>query len=555
MKLTFAICTLSLMALGQSAETPHFLAADVRPSPKSQSPTSQFMRPPASRGERYEVKNASIVDLIALAYGYNAVNILGGPSWLELDRFDILAKQPPQTPPDLQKPMLQALLAERFKLVIKEETKAMPSYVLTAGKKPQLKEADGSGDTGCKPQSASGPVGEGIGRIMLATTDGQPIQINLANGMITYQCRNMTMKTFADALPRFLGANLGVNPVLDQTGLSGVWNFEFKYSLLTNGAQRLTVPEAVDKELGLKLEDKPTPVPVIVVQSVNQKPIDNPPGTAEAFPAVRAPTEFEVATIKPANPDSKSQRFQMQPGGRLIAEGMPLQFMIGRAFNATNPDQIAGIPAWANTARFDLVAKAPADGTAQTQLDPDVLAPMMLSFLKDRFKMTYHTEQRDMPVYVLTAGKPKMTKADPSTRTWCKSPQQIPGAAPAPQGSTAIICQNVTMGQFIDLLRLRPELLLRSASAVDSTELEGSWDFRITYNQTLTLQAVGLIQAPLRAAPGGAPDNPAGAASDPVSGYSLFEAIEKQLGLKLTQQKKPATVYVIDHIEQTPTEN
>ena len=198
MKLKFGIYTLALIASGQNTETPHFLAADVHLSPKTQNP-NQFMRPPAARGERYEIRNATMVDLIGLAYGFNSLNILGGPSWLEMDRFDVIAKTPPQTSPETQKPMLQALLAERFKLVVKEETKPMPSYALTVGKKHQLKEADGSGETGCNPVSvAGGPPGAGNGIVRLATNDGKGIQINLVSGMIGYQCRNMTMKAFAN---------------------------------------------------------------------------------------------------------------------------------------------------------------------------------------------------------------------------------------------------------------------------------------------------------------------------------------------------------------------
>jgi hypothetical protein len=76
----------------------------------------------------------------------------------------------------------------------------------------------------------------------------------------------------------------------------------------------------------------------VVVDSVNQKPSENPPGTVEALPAVALPTEFEVASIKPTNPDMKMGSFLVQPGGRLVAEGLPLRFLISRAFN-TNANE------------------------------------------------------------------------------------------------------------------------------------------------------------------------------------------------------------------------
>src|SRR6516162_6976397 len=106
---------LALLAFGQNAEPPQFLAADVHVSARTQ---NQGMRGPSTRGERYELKNATMVNLIGLAYSSNATKILGGPSWLEMDRFDVIAKQPPQTSPDTQRLMLRALLKDRFKLVV-----------------------------------------------------------------------------------------------------------------------------------------------------------------------------------------------------------------------------------------------------------------------------------------------------------------------------------------------------------------------------------------------------------------------------------------------------
>ena len=548
-----AASILTLIALGQNAESPRFLAADVHVSARTQ---NQGFRPPSTRGERYELKNATMVDLISLAYSSNTTKILGGPSWLEMDRFDVIAKQPPQTLPEAQRQMLQTLLGDRFKLVIREDVKPLPSYALIVGKKPQLKEADGTGDTGCKPQSSAAPTGpgeQGVIRLILTNNGGPQTQLTLANGMIEYKCRNMTMAAFVEGLRGMFGTNLGVAPITDETGLKGIWNFDFKYSLgvtlpIAMAGERLTVAEAIEKQLGLKLEERPVPTPVLVVESVNQKPIENPPGTAEALPAIAALTEFEVATVKAASPDSRISRFQMQPGGRLNAEGVPLRLLISRAFVTNSSDQITGVPPFADTERFDVVAKAPVDGPIPGFIDPETLAPMMLALLKERFKLSFHTEERELPAYTLVATKPKMKKADPSARAWCKSPTQVPGAPPAPPGSQALICQNITMTQFADLLRGRtPDL---NSPVLDSTGLEGSWDFTLTFNPVVSLQAAVGIPRPPEAGPGG---NLTPSAADPTAGNSIYEALEKQLGLKLEKQKRPAQVIVIDHIEQTPT--
>jgi uncharacterized protein (TIGR03435 family) len=231
--------------------------------------------------------------------------------------------------------------------------------------------------------------------------------------------------------------------------------------------------------------------------------------------------------------------------GRFTSEGMPLQFLITRAFYPNNSDQVAGVPSWASSARFDVVAKVPSSN-GPPQMDAEALAPMMLALLKDRFKLAYHTEEREVQAYALVSAKPKMKKADPSTRAWCKSPAQVPGAPPAPSGSQAVICQNITMPQFADLLRGRtPDL---QQPVLDSTGIEGSFDFTLTFNPNASLLA-GLR------GPDAGPGNLAPSASEPTAGYSIYEALEKQLGLKLEKQKRTMPVIVIDHIEQTPTED
>ncbi len=67
-----------------------------------------------------------MLDLIRIAYGVDASKIVGGPSWLELDRFDVAGKAPESIPPETIKLMLQALLADRFKLALHKDTRPLP---------------------------------------------------------------------------------------------------------------------------------------------------------------------------------------------------------------------------------------------------------------------------------------------------------------------------------------------------------------------------------------------------------------------------------------------
>lgn len=244
---TVAILLIIPLVFGQSSQTaPRFEIADVQVS----SPTSAAsFRTPWIDGGRYELKNATMLDLIRTAYGFEDDKILGGPSWLEMDRFDVLAKLPADATPETVKLMLQSLLADRFKLVLHKDTKPFPAYALTVGKQPQLGQAVGGGDAGfCSQQPVSGPPGTGR--------------------MVQYNCRNTTMAAFAAGLRRMAGALMDPIPVVDQTGLGGKWNFDLTFSPQQQGLNvasvggQLTLAGAIDRQLGLKLEERQIPVPV-----------------------------------------------------------------------------------------------------------------------------------------------------------------------------------------------------------------------------------------------------------------------------------------------------
>src|SRR5262249_15324924 len=142
-RLILIACSLPLAYAQSSDSTPKFEIADVHVSPKS---SNQFFRTTPPRTGRYELKNATMVDLIRTAYEFDADKVFGGPSWLEWDRFDVAAKVPKGANMEAVRPMLRALLEDRFKLVTHKDTRPMPTYALIAGKKPQLKQAERTED-------------------------------------------------------------------------------------------------------------------------------------------------------------------------------------------------------------------------------------------------------------------------------------------------------------------------------------------------------------------------------------------------------------------------
>src|SRR5262252_6030633 len=146
MKRVLFLILLSSVVFAQTAP-PAFESADVHVSAPSKNPT---MRGGALRGGRYEIRTATMVDLISLAYGIEPDKVLGGPNWLDWERFDVVAKAPQAaTQRDLSL-MLQTLLAERFTLKARMDTKVMPAFALSAGKgKPKMQAATGADQPDC----------------------------------------------------------------------------------------------------------------------------------------------------------------------------------------------------------------------------------------------------------------------------------------------------------------------------------------------------------------------------------------------------------------------
>jgi uncharacterized protein (TIGR03435 family) len=519
------------------------VAADIHAAAKGY-PNSQAV--PAHDG-RYELKNSTMLDMLRIAYGFDADKIFGGPPWLELDRFDVTAKLPGETTPDDQKLMLQTLLEDRFKLAVRKETKPVAGYALTVGKKTALKEASGTETSGCTPQSSSGPAENGTGNLM-AMVNGTVVRLAMGPGAkITYNCRNMTMEKFAQGLRTMFGANIGTSPVVEETGLRGAWNFDLTFSFSVVGlsagdnSERISLADALDKQLGLKLEPRQIPTPVLTVESVNRTPTPNAPDLAQVMPPLLPATEFDVASVKPSDPSSHAMSFQIQPGGRVSIRGLPMSQLLYYCFNDWNSPlhpQINGSPKWADSARYDIVAKTPPN-TAP----PDMrgLGPAFIAVLKDRFKMAYHVEQQPGPAFSLKAAKPKLQPAAPANRTSCKASAAQAGS---PGGQRLLTCKNITMAQFADYLSYAGNGINGPVS--DDTGLDGAWDFTLNFNFAAMMMPVANA-----AQPGG----DAQAAAEPTAGYTLFEAVEKQLGLKLESVKKPQPVYIIDHLEEKPTED
>jgi uncharacterized protein (TIGR03435 family) len=170
---------------------------------------------------------------------------------------------------------------------------------------------------------------------------------------------------------------------------------------------------------------------------------------------------------------------------------------------------------------------------------------MLRGLLLDQFELKTHTENREVTVYALTlaSAKPKMTRAEDSERSGCKPDSSAP--KPYTNISTMIACKNTTMVELAETL-MRTAGAYIDHPAVDATGLEGGWDFVMGWTPRAMMQT----------APPPNPNQPPGtilSAPDP-NGISAFEAIEKELGLKLVKQKRSIPVIVVDHVREQPLE-
>ena len=131
--------------------------------------------------------------------------------------------------------MLQSLLADRFKLVVKHDTQAVPRYVLSVDKGGQkMKPGSGSDDSGCKPQPQAGPPGGGRG--------GPVDPATIPN--IKVICHNVTPEDIATNLHQMAGGYLD-HDVIDSTKLDGTWDFDIEWRgrgvLAAKGADGISI--------------------------------------------------------------------------------------------------------------------------------------------------------------------------------------------------------------------------------------------------------------------------------------------------------------------------
>jgi uncharacterized protein (TIGR03435 family) len=255
MRGSLLLVVLSGMALAQdTAAPPSFDVAVVKPN-KTGEP---FAERAVVSGRRIFLENNTLKDLTAEAWGMRKDQIVDGPAWFDSDRFDVTGQTAPDTPEATRRVMLQSLLAERFKLAVHKDERALPVFALVLAKSgPKLTPATGSARRFC---------------------EGLPV----AGGQLHRACNNMTMAALASEwLEKMSPLDFDL-PVLDLTGLTGAYDFKVNWSPSANAPGRSgafdpngsTIFEAL-RQVGLNLERRKVPAPVIVIDRVERVPTAN----------------------------------------------------------------------------------------------------------------------------------------------------------------------------------------------------------------------------------------------------------------------------------------
>ena len=290
-------------ALGQ---TPAFEVASVKPAApldRSQMLSGQMHVGMKVDAARVDIGSMSVAELIRIAYRVKAYQV-SGPDWMTSERFDVLAKLPEGASSAQVPEMLQALLAERFKLTVHRESKEHAVYALVVGKNgPKLKESAPDADAPAATNDANPQVrisGRGE-NTQVSISGGQIGTAHLSmgpNGTMHLEAPRISMAAFADTLSRFFD-----RPVVDLTELKGTYQVALDLSMedlrtaamtmgimgpgmgAGRGGARPPADAASDpgglsvfaavQQLGLKLEPRKVALDFVVIDHLEKAPTDN----------------------------------------------------------------------------------------------------------------------------------------------------------------------------------------------------------------------------------------------------------------------------------------
>jgi len=276
---------------------------------------------------------------------------------------------------------------------------------------------------------------------------------------------------------------------------------------------------------GMWIREGSTPLPLdlTLANDTSAWAIPEPPAPSSPMAAGANPA-FEVATIKPAAPDSTG--LGVRANGRTFStRNTTLKYLITFAYDL-HADQVSGGPGWLDTEKYDISAIPDTPGKPNVEQ----VYTMFRKLLADRFKLTFHREKRELSAFVITIARngPRVTRNE-------NDPNGYPGLGASELGKMSVT--NATMSDFAGFLQRR----VLDRPVLDQTGISGRYDFVLQFTPDETQYGGRGGQAPPPADGGTAPPD-------------LFNAMQQQLGLRLEAKKTPVDVLVIDHVEK-PSDN
>lgn len=265
-----------------SAQDVAFDVASIRPTTQS-TQTSEIRPTPWGR---FTATNATAKSLVLRAYELVDAQLIGAPSWLNTERYDIDARAAaPAGGPDALMPLVRRLLVERFNLKAHTEMRELSAYALIVARRDnQLGAQIRPTNTDCTRATTLTQD-----EVRAAARDGWPpcgmaffvsfVTTTPAGNNVKTRVRRSgtTIPALATALQQALA-----RPVVDQTSLSGRFDVEYSYAPQPQapGVESVFGPEApmllvaLEEQLGLKLESRRLTVPVLVIDSID-RPSEN----------------------------------------------------------------------------------------------------------------------------------------------------------------------------------------------------------------------------------------------------------------------------------------
>jgi uncharacterized protein (TIGR03435 family) len=254
-----------------------FEVASVKPdgsAPLAQGVRTGMSFPP---GGRFTGTYVTLRQLIVVAYGrlkpLFGFQISGGPKWIDSDRFDIEAKAEGEASVDQRRLMIQALLTDRFKLIVRTETKELPVYALVMARSDRKfgSRLRRSAVDCAAPRDLGVDVPRCYQRSGLGT-DSSGLTLD------KFATNSIVMAQLANVLSRIVS-----RIVLDETALTGNFELDLEWlrdpllarppgdpSSVLPPADGPSISTALQEQLGLKLESKKRPVDVLVIDHVEQ---------------------------------------------------------------------------------------------------------------------------------------------------------------------------------------------------------------------------------------------------------------------------------------------